>query len=86
LSSYFKSRILNIDDVFLKTDIIPGFNEYWADHNTGYFLMDVNMGYRISQTLYISFVTKNITNTSYMGRPADIQPQRNFSIRLSGKF
>jgi len=31
-------------------------------------------------------VLKNITNTEYMGRPGDIQPHRNFSIRVSGSF
>ena len=86
LSTYFKSRILNIDDVFLNTSILLGFNEYWAEHNTGYFLMDGNLGYRISETLSLSFVVKNITNIEYMGRPGDIQPQRNFSLRFSGKF
>jgi hypothetical protein len=31
-------------------------------------------------------VIKNVTNSEYMGRPGDIQPHRNFSIRLSGRF
>jgi outer membrane cobalamin receptor len=90
LSFYAKSKILNIDDVFLnvltRELILPGFYGYWSDHNTGYFLIDGNLGYIISDNLNLSLVVKNITNTEYMGRPGDIQPQRNFSIRISGNF
>jgi hypothetical protein len=48
--------------------------------------MDGNFGFLISDALKVSLAVKNITNTEYMGRPGDIQPQRNFSLRLSGRF
>jgi outer membrane receptor protein involved in Fe transport len=87
---YLRSKTLNIDDVFLnpttREEILPGFYEYWLENNTGYFLMDGNIGYRLSNTLKLSAAIKNITNTEYMGRPGDIQPHRNFSLRLSGRF
>jgi iron complex outermembrane receptor protein len=86
LSLYYKSKILNIDDVFLTTPILVGFTEYWAGHNTGYGLLDGSLGYRLNDKLNVSLAVKNITNIEYMGRPGDIQPQRNFSIRFSGKF
>jgi outer membrane receptor protein involved in Fe transport len=86
LDFYIKSKILNIDDIFLTTAILPGFDEYWAGHNTGYGLLDVRTGYKINNKFTISLVVKNITNTEYMGRPGDIQPQRNFSLRFSGKI
>jgi outer membrane receptor protein involved in Fe transport len=90
LSLYVKSKILNIDNVFLHPDsrelILPGFYDYWNQDNKGYFLADGNLGYKITGNLDLSFVVKNITNTEYIGRPGDIQPQRNFSIRLSGKY
>ena len=86
LDFYVKSKILNIDDIFLTTSILPGFDEYWAGHNTGYGLLDVKAGYKINNKFTISLVVKNITNTEYMGRPGDIQPQRNFSLRFSGKI
>jgi outer membrane cobalamin receptor len=89
-SLFAKSKILNIDDVFLneltREEILPGFYDYWQTHNTGYFAMDGNAGYKISNVLTLSFAVKNITNTEYMGRPGDIQPQRNYSLRLSGNF
>ena len=89
-SLFAKSKILRIDDVFLneltREEILPGFYDYWQTHNTGYFMMDGNAGYRISNVLTLSVAVKNITNTEYMGRPGDIQPQRNYSLRLAGNF
>jgi outer membrane cobalamin receptor len=90
LSLYARSKILNIDDVFLneltREEILPGFYDYWLENNTGYFMMDGTLGYKINQTLTGSLAIKNITNTEYMGRPGDIQPHRNVSLRLSGSF
>lgn len=90
LSLYAKSKTLNIDDVFLnpltREAILPGFYDYWITSNTGYFTIDGSLGYRISEPLTLSVVVKNLTNTEYMGRPGDIQPHRNFSLRLSGRF
>ncbi len=90
LDFFAKSKILSIDDVFLspltRESILPGFYGYWQTHNTGFLLIDGNIGYRISKEYSLSLAVKNITNEEYMGRPGDIQPQRNFSIRLSGNF
>jgi outer membrane cobalamin receptor len=89
-SLFAKSKILSIDNVFLneltRESILPGFFDYWNNHNTGYFLIDGNIGYRLTDFLTVSLSVKNLTNTEYMGRPGDIQPQRNFSLRLSGTF
>ncbi len=90
LTLYARSKILNIDDVFLneatREQILPGFYNYWQDHNTGYFMIDWNTGYHINKSLVLSFAVKNLTNTEYMGRPGDIQPHRNVSLRVSGSF
>jgi outer membrane receptor protein involved in Fe transport len=90
LSLYARSKILSIDDVFLdpatREMILPGFYDYWQVHNTGYFLMDAGVGYNITDRLRLSATLKNVSNTEYMGRPADIQPPRTFSLRFSGTF
>jgi len=86
LSLYIKSKILNIDEVFITTPILQGFGDYWAGHNTGYVMLDGNFGYKINDKFTLSLAVKNLTNTEYMGRPGDIQPQRNFSVRFSGKI
>lgn len=90
LGIYAKSKILNIDDVFLnpvtRESILPGFYDYWIRHNKGYISMDGFAGYRITDHLTISFMVKNLTNEEYMGRPGDIQPQRFFNLRVSGNY
>jgi iron complex outermembrane receptor protein len=83
---YIKSKILNIDDVFITTPMLPGFGTYWHSHNTGYTALDLTCGYNIDEKYKISLAVKNITNTEYMGRPGDIQPPINYSIRFSGKL
>ncbi len=90
LGFYAKSKILNIDDVFLnpltREAILPGFYNYWNNDNKGYFFMDGNLGFKFSDKYTLSFVVKNLTNAEYMGRPGDIQPPRSFSLRLSRRF
>ncbi len=90
LDLFIRSRTLNIDDVFLnpatRESILPGFYDYWQDHNHGYLLMDCSAGLKFSRTLKLSLAVRNLANTEYMGRPGDIQPHRYFSLRLSGKF
>ena len=90
LSFYARSKILKIDSFFLNETtgeaILPGFPDYWKDHNTGYLVMDASLGYKINDIIKLSVAVKNLTNTEYMGRPGDIQPQRNYSVRLSAKF
>lgn len=87
---YYKSATLSIDHVFVseltREQILPGFYDYWQNNNTGYLLVNFSLAYYISHKYKISLVVKNVTNQEYMGRPGDIQPHRNFSIRLSGKI
>jgi outer membrane cobalamin receptor len=87
---YAKSKILNIDDVFLdeltREFILPGFYDFWNNNNKGYFILDVDFAYNITEKYKISLAIKNITNTEYMGRPGDIRPQRSFGLRISGNF
>lgn len=84
------SRMLNIDEVFLneltRETILPGFYEYWNEHSGGHLLVDLFAGFLVYENLKISLAVKNALNTEYMGRPGDIMPHRNFSLRLSAKF
>lgn len=84
------SRLLNIDNVFLspitRETILPGFYDYWLESNTGYAVFDPYAGYAINDIIKISAVANNVFNTEYMGRPGDIMPHRNFSLRLTGSF
>ena len=90
VSVYMRSRILAIDDIFTnpatREQILPGFFAYWLENNTGHVLSDLHAGYRLNRQLLVSLVVDNLFNTEYMGRPGDIRPHRNFSIRLSGNL
>ncbi len=86
LSFYLKSKILNIDEVFITTPILPGFGNYWSQHNNGHTAIDSNVAYRLSEKFSLSLAVKNLLNAEYMGRPGDIQPPRNYSLRFSGRF
>ncbi len=89
-SLFYKSKMLRIDDVFLaeltRESLLPGFYDYWNNHNSGYFLANLQAGYSFNHHYKLTIVAKNITNTEYMGRPGDILPPRNISVRLSGTF
>lgn len=90
LTFYARSKILNIDDVFLnpltREDILPGFYDYWQDNNKGHIVVDFSFGYQLNSNLRFSLVAKNLFNKEYMGRPGDIMPHRNVSLRFSGNF
>jgi len=90
INLYARSKILNIDDVFLnpltRDLILPGFYEYWMDNNRGYFVMDGQLAYNFMNKYNVSASIKNMFNAEYMGRPGDIMPQRTYSLQFSGKF
>jgi outer membrane receptor protein involved in Fe transport len=49
-------------------------------------LLDAYLAYRLSSRYRFSFSVKNLFNTEYLGRPGDIQPQRHYSIQVTGSF
>jgi outer membrane receptor protein involved in Fe transport len=79
-----------IDAVFLDPLfgelILPGFPAYWAEHNTGYSVLDGRFMVDIRKNLNIAFLVKNIFNREYMGRPGDIYPPRNLTLKLNISF
>jgi len=82
--------MVNIDSIFLDPIIggllLPGFPAYWEDHRKGIFLVDQRLAYRFTNTIMASFIVKNCFNKEYMGRPGDIRPPRNFTLRISMNF
>ncbi len=90
LNIFYKSKVLNIDNVFLnpltRESLLPGFYDYWQTSNNGYLLSDVFLSYSFSRKFKISFAVKNVGNTEYADRPGNIMPQRFFSLQLSGRY
>jgi outer membrane cobalamin receptor len=90
LTFIYNSRIKNIDAVFLDPFfgelILPGFPDYWAKHNKGYAVLDGRFMIDITKNVNIAFLAKNIFNKEYMGRPGDIYPPRNLTLKLNLSF
>ena len=86
----FNSRMEKIDEVFLDNLfgnlILPGFPDYWDENNRAVFIADARCIFAITSSVKSGLVIKNIFNREYMGRPGDIQPPRNITLRLSLDF
>jgi iron complex outermembrane receptor protein len=86
----FNSRMEKIDEVFLDNLygnlILPGFPDYWEENNGAIFVADARCIYKLTGFMKIGLVVKNIFNREYVGRPGDIQPPRNITLRLAFDF
>ena len=86
----YNSRVENIDAVFLDPLfgelILPGFPDYWENHNKGYTIFDSRILYDITKHISLALITKNIFNKEYMARPGDIYPPRNVTLKLNINF
>ncbi len=90
INIYAKSKILNIDDVFLDPltgeKILPGFPDYWKENNKAYYIVDLQAAFKPGSKYSVSASIKNLFNVEYMGRPGDIMPQRNYSLQFNADF
>ncbi len=66
--------------------IFPGLHDYWMEHNTGYFAMDLRLGITISKNIQIMGILNNLLNTEYTLRPMDVSPPRVFVFQVNAKF
>jgi outer membrane cobalamin receptor len=84
------SRMERIDEVFTHplygNIILPGFPAYWEEKNKGYAVLDARVLCNITKFLRAGLILKNALNIEYMGRPGDIQPPRNLTLRLTAGF
>lgn len=90
LACLFNSRMERVDEVF--TDplygnlLLPGFPAYWEEKNRGQLVMDTRVLCNITPVFSVGLVIKNLLNLEYMGRPGDIQPPGNITLRLTAGF
>ncbi len=86
MSVRYNSFMENIDAVFESDGTIPGVEHYRQIHDYGDWVFDLRAGYRVSGNFRIIINVKNMFNHEYMGRPADMQPPRSYTIQLDMKF
>jgi len=84
------SRMERVDEVF--TDpvygnfILPGFPDYWDENYRGNVELDARVLCNITEIFSAGLIVKNVLNRENMGRPGDIQPPRNITLRLTAEF
>jgi len=86
----YNSRMVNVDAVFIDPLVgnllQPGFPEYWQEHSMGYTLVDLRLGWNITESLRINTILRNAMNIEYLGRPGDIGPPRSITQQIRVKF
>ena len=86
----YNSRMEEIDEVFTHplfgNIILPGFPVYWEENNKAYAVLDARLLCNITTFLSAGLIVKNVFNKEYIGRPGDIRPPRNITLRLTADF
>ena len=90
LNYQYYSRMINVDEVFLDPLIgnllLPGFPDYWEGHENNYSLLDLRLGWNITDLVRITAICRNLFNVEYLGRPGDIGRPRTVSLQLRLDF
>jgi iron complex outermembrane receptor protein len=90
----YTSNMVNIDKTFEQplipglpdTEILPGLKAYREEHNKGYSVLDVRIGFTPTETSHFGLLVKNILNNEYMTRPGYIEAPRNVALQYSITF
>lgn len=80
----YNSFMDNIDKFFEET--IPGIKHYRSIHDYGDWVFDTRIGYQLNKNFRVMTIVRNLFNHEYTGRPADMQPPRNYTLQLTAKF
>lgn len=86
LSGRYNSFMENVDWIFEEQFVLPGVRDYRARNNTGVWVFDLRIGYKISEKSALALNINNLLNKEYMGRPGDIRPPRFSSLRYTLAF
>ena len=61
-------------------------HDYWMEHNTGVFTMDLRCSFRFKEHVEVQFLVNNVLNTEYSFRPMALAPPRTFVCRMNLRF
>lgn len=84
MSTRYTSFMENIDLVF--ESLIPGVADYREKHDYGDWVFDIRAGYQVTDLFRTAVIVKNLFNSEYTGRPADMQPPRNVTLQFNFDF
>ena len=86
----YNSFMERIDEAFeariVGVEIFPGLKDYRLENNSGAFVMDLRLAYQVTPFFRVSLLARNLLNKEYMGRPGDLQPPRNITLRVQVKL
>lgn len=80
----FNSRVQAIDKIFLL--FIPGVSEFYEEHNHGFDVFDVQLGYQLMEGLNCNVLIRNLFNEEYVVRPAQLEAPRSVTLRFDWEF
>lgn len=94
LTYVYTSNMINIDkkfegyliDGWTNTAILPGLKEYRQEHNKGYHVLDLRVGFTPNEFSKINLLVKNVLNAEYMSRPGFIEAPRNIALQYAVNF
>jgi outer membrane receptor protein involved in Fe transport len=66
--------------------IFPGLDNYWEEHNIGYFTMDARFGVKVTKNIQGWIMLNNLLNTEYALRPMDLSAPRTLIFQINFKF
>ncbi|HKR05893.1 MAG TPA: TonB-dependent receptor [Bacteroidia bacterium] len=84
VSVRYTSFMENIDKAF--NSYIPGLKHYRDIHKVDDWVFDNRIIFKLTDQIDLGLITKNVFNHEYMGRPADLQPPRSFTMQARIKF
>ena len=58
-------------------------HDYWMEHNTGVFTMDLRASVRFKEHVEVQFLINNLLNTEYSYRPMALAAPRTFVCRMN---
>ena len=58
-------------------------HDYWMQHNTGIFTMDLRCAVRLKEKAEVQFLINNLLNAEYSYRPMALAAPRTFVCRLN---
>lgn len=82
----YTSFMLHIDPIFSYGLISKGVGEFRIKHDSGYWVVDLRVGYRINEKQRINFIIQNLLNEEYAPRPALMGAPRSFSLKYTHTF
>jgi iron complex outermembrane receptor protein len=85
----YNSHVRNIDRIFVDLDeqaprLLPtGAGEWMRTHTTGDWIVDLRLGFALTEKLKATFLVNNATNVVYAIRPMAIEAPRSYQVQLA---